>query len=269
MKAYTVALLLSFSLSSFAQLKTKLYNEKVADGYHVLVDNNEFCPISMKIDLELTNMSSTNGNNKIFVIPAKTIGFVITKLQIIKANAGGGFKTKSGANYGDSTVTKADDYSYSLPFRKGQSFTLHQGYNGSFSHQNENSLDFTMSIGTEILAARDGVVVTVIENNNQSCPERSCAQFNNYITIYHNDGTFASYVHLRQNGAVVEEGDTVKENDLIGYSGFTGFANGPHLHFMVFIQRIENRETIKTKFKINDGKEIQFLNEKVDYSKNY
>ena len=126
-----------------------------------------------------------------------------------------------------------------------------------------------MPIGTEILAARDGVVVKVVENNNQACPERSCAQFNNYITIYHNDGTFASYVHLRQNGAVVQEGDLVKENDLIGYSGFTGFANGPHLHFMVFIQRIESRETVKTKFKINDGKEIQFLNEKVDYRKNY
>ena len=269
MKAFIIALLLSFSLSSFAQLKTKLYNEKVPDGYHILVDNDEFCPISMKIDLELTNMSSSNGNNKIYVIPARTKGFVITKLQTIKANAGGGFKTKSGANYGDSTVIKGDDYSYSLPFQKNQSFTVHQGYNGNFSHQNENSLDFTMPIGTEILAARDGVVVKVVENNNQACPERSCAQFNNYITIYHNDETFASYVHLRQNGAVVQEGDFVKENALIGYSGFTGFANGPHLHFMVFIQRIESRETVKTKFKINDGKEIQFLNEKVDYSKNY
>ena len=161
------------------------------------------------------------------------------------------------------------DYSYSLPFQKGNSYTIHQGYNGNFSHQNENSLDFTMPIGTEILAAREGIVVKVIQNNNQNCPDKSCASYNNYILIYHNDGTFSNYVHLKQNGALVKEGDVVNQDDLIGYSGDTGWANGPHLHFMVFIQRLESRETLKTKFKINDGKTVQFLKEKTTYTKDY
>jgi murein DD-endopeptidase MepM/ murein hydrolase activator NlpD len=269
MKLLIPAALLLFSASCFSQLKTKLYNEKIPNGYNVLVDNDEFCPISMKIDLELTNMSSSNGNHKIFVIPAKAKGFVITKLQMVKPNGGGGFKTKSAANYGDSTIANPVDYTYSLPFQKGRSFAVHQGYNGSFSHQGENSLDFTMPIGTEIYAARDGVVVKVVENNTQGCPDKSCASFNNLILIYHNDGTFSQYVHLNQNGAVVNEGDIVKENDLIGYSGQTGWANGPHLHFMVFIQRIDRQETLRTRFRINDGKEAQILKEKVEYTKNY
>jgi murein DD-endopeptidase MepM/ murein hydrolase activator NlpD len=268
---FIFALLLFSGLSSFAQqqLKTKLYNEKLSGGYNVLVDNDEFCPISMKIDLELTNMSSSNGNHKIFVIPAKTKGFIITKLQPIKPNAGGGFKTQSAANYGDATVTSPAEYIYSLPFQKGKSFGVHQGYNGNFSHQGENALDFTMPIGTEVVAARDGVVVKVVENNDQACPERSCSQFNNYILIYHNDGTFSNYVHLKQNGAVVKEGDVVKQNDLIGYSGNTGFTNGPHLHFMVFIQRIDKQETLRTRFRVDNGKQSEFLNERVDYTKNY
>lgn len=270
MKFLVTALWLILGFTGFSQqLKTKLYNEKTENGYNVLVDNNEFCPVSMLIDLELTNMSSSNGNHKIFVIPAMTKGFIITKLQIIKPNGGGGFKTKSQANYGDSTVMNPTDYVYSLPFQKGKSFVVHQGYNGNFSHQNENSIDFTMPIGTEILAARNGVVVKVVENNNQGCADRSCASFNNYILIYHNDGTFSQYVHLKLNGAVVQEGDVVKENDLIGYSGATGWANGPHLHFMVFIQRIDKPETIRTKFKVNDGKETQYLKEKVEYPRNY
>ncbi len=257
-------------MAGFSQeLKTNLYNEKIQNGYKVLVDNNEYCPVSMKIDFELTNISSSNGNHKIFVIPAKTKGFLITTLQIIKPNAGGGFKTKSQANYGDATVTNPSEYTYSLPFQKSKSFTVYQGYNGNFSHQNENSLDFTMPVGTEILAARAGVVVKVVENNNQGCADKSCAAFNNLILIFHNDGTFSQYVHLNQNGALVSEGDEVKENDLLGYSGQTGWANGPHLHFMVFIQRIEKPETIRTKFKINDGKEVQFLKEKGTYKKEY
>ncbi len=271
MKILVSTLLLLFSLSSFSQLKAKLYNEKVFYGYNVLVDNDEFCPISMKIDLELTNLTSSNGNHKIFVIPARTKGFIVTKLEQIKVNGGGGFKTKSAANFGDATTNLAQlsDYHYSLPFKKGETVAVHQGYNGSFSHQNENSLDFTMPVGSEIYAARGGVVVKVVENNTQGCPERSCASFNNLILIYHNDGTFSQYVHLKENGAAVQEGDIVKENDLIGYSGQTGWANGPHLHFMVFIQRIESQQTIRTKFKLNYGTEAQQLREKAEYIKYY
>lgn len=274
MKFFVSALLLLLSITGFSQqqqqLKIKLYNEKIQNGNKVLVDNDEFCPVSMKIEFELTNMKSSNyGNKQIFVVPAKTKGFFITNLTVIDNTKSGGFHTKSQANYGDATVTQPADYIYSLPFQKGKSFSVHQGYNGSFSHQNENSLDFTMPIGTEILAARDGIVVKVVKGNNQNCADISCAQYNNYILVYHNDGTFAQYVHLRQNGAVVKEGDTVKENDLIGYSGDTGWANGPHLHFMVFIQRIDRPETLKTKFRINDSREVQFLKEKVEYTRNY
>jgi hypothetical protein len=43
-------------------------------------------------------MSSSNGNHKIFVVPAKTNGFLISKIQVIKPNDGGGFKTKSQSN---------------------------------------------------------------------------------------------------------------------------------------------------------------------------
>lgn len=269
MKFLFSAVLLVVCSSGFAQLKTKLYSEKIDNSYNLLVDNDEFCPISIKIDLELTNMSSSNGNHKIFVVPAKTKGFLISKIQVIKPNGGGGYKTKSQANYGDSTISNPIDYYYSLPFQKGQSFKIDQGYNGTFSHQNENSLDFTMPIGTEITAARDGVVVKVVENNDQSCANKSCASFNNYILIYHNDGTFSQYVHLKKEGSLVQEGDQIKEKDVIGYSGNTGMSNGPHLHFMVFIQQIEKQVTLKTKFKINDGTKSEILKAKQEYTRNY
>jgi murein DD-endopeptidase MepM/ murein hydrolase activator NlpD len=269
MKFILSGFLLFICWSGFAQLKIKLYNEKIDNSFNLLVDNDEFCPVSIKINLELTNMSSSNGNNKIFVVPAKTKGFFISKIQAIKPNGGGGFNTKSQANYGDATITQPLDYNYSLPFQKGKSFMIDQGYNGTFSHQNENSLDFTMPIGTEITAARDGIVVKVVSTNDKSCENESCASFNNYILIYHKDGTFSQYVHLKKDGALVQEGDQIKENDIIGYSGNTGWTNGPHLHFMVFIQQIDKQVSLRTKFKINDGTKSEILKAKQEYTRNY
>ena len=269
MKSIVSFLFLLLSFTAFSQLKLTIYNEKTATGYAVFADNEEYCPVSTKIDFELNNLDSSNGNSVTFLVPARIKKHLLTTLTIVKPNAGYGFKNKANSNYGDTNLKTYTDYSYSLPFGTGKSFKVDQGYNGSFSHQNENALDFTMPVGTEIFAARAGVVVKVVQIFNQSCPERRCTEFNNYIIIYHDDGTFSRYDHIRQNGSTVKEGERLKENQLIGYSGNVGFSNGPHLHFMVFIQHLLDVESIKTKFKINDGNETKMLLEKETYTRSY
>jgi murein DD-endopeptidase MepM/ murein hydrolase activator NlpD len=262
-------LLFSIQFAVAQDLKMVIYNEKTDKGYKMFIDNNEFCPISIRIHFELTNLSSTNGNNKVFVIPAQTKGYLFTELELIQVGKYG-FSYKTMANYGDDTLTSYDtDFVYSLPFEKGKTFKIFQGYNGKSTHHNENALDFDMPIGTPILASREGIVVKVVQNYTQRCFERKCAEYNNYIFVYHPDGTFARYVHLKKDGALVKEGDVIKQDQLIGYSGDVGWASGPHLHFMVFLQKIESQQTLQTKFKINNGDEIIYLEEGKSYSKNY
>ena len=85
----------------------------------------------------------------------------------------------------------------------------------------------------------------------------------------HSDGTFADYSHLTFHVAVVKKGDHVKKDQLLGYSGSTGFASGPHLHFAVFINRIDGKRTfIKTKFRTSES-EATLLEEGKSYTKNY
>jgi murein DD-endopeptidase MepM/ murein hydrolase activator NlpD len=146
---------------------------------------------------------------------------------------------------------------------------LFQGYNGAFSHKNENSIDFTMPEGTEVLAARDGIVVKVVINNSESCPREDCKKFNNYVTVMHSDGTFASYVHIKYNGTKLNVGDTVKKGDLIAYSGNVGWSSGPHLHFVCFLGGFEKWNTLETKFKINKGDHAIFLTEGDTYLRDY
>lgn len=86
-----------------------------------------------------------------------------------------------------------------------------------------------ISRGTDILAARDGVVVTAYNDGNWN------TGFGNYCIIDHGNGVQTLYAH--SSDIQVCEGDTVKQGQVIGIVGDTGNTTAPHLHFEV---RVEN-----------------------------
>lgn len=264
-----LVLLFTYVQFGFTQINVNTYAEQTASGYLIYADNDEYCPISIRVDFELNNLVSSTGNHKIYILPEKQYKILLTELKFIK-NDKYSFRYKTRYNYGSYLSNDFDlDYIYYLPFKKGESFVLSQGYNGKLSHSNENSLDFSMPIGSSVLAAREGVVIQVIDNNTVTCEDFSCEKYNNKILIYHSDGTFATYEHISENGALVSVGEKVEKGQLIAKSGNIGFSTGPHLHFTVFEQKLGSRVTIPTKFKINSDNKIDYLIEKVSYLKDY
>lgn len=252
------------------EFRTHVYHENFDGGVHVYADNNEFCPVSILVTFELANMESTNGNNKVFVVPANTKRFLLSDLKVIDVHTSYKLRYTTRTQLGNTELTQYDkEYSYWLPFAKGMSYKLFQGYNGKQTHQGVNALDFSLTQGNEIHAARKGIVVRVVQNNNQHCPQPECVKLNNFLLIYHDDGTFASYAHLQQNGARVQEGDTVEQGQLIALSGNVGRTDGPHLHLEIFLQQMEKRTSLQTYFLIEDGTKKELLKEGADYLKNY
>lgn len=277
MKQILIACSLLQCITLYSQKNIKIYHEKKGDTLTLYADNQEIYPMSFVFSgsPEVENMKIPVPLKKIQVLSAQSKKNKIT--YFIVDDKTKGWKVKKVPGYvmyiGDVTLKNYNkDYQYDLPFRKGQSFNVYQGYNGNFSHQNENSIDFSMPEGTEIAAAREGVVVDFVSHNNKGCPTRNCIDQANYITILHPDGTFAQYYHLKQNGIKVNKGDQVKKGDVIGLSGNTGWSKGPHLHFVCYLPRVEEnkyRETVKTLFRTGNGTKAEFLVEKKTYSKGY
>ena len=132
-------------------------------------------------------------------------------------------------------VARADfpnpvDSRYILPFPVGRSYNLSQTYCfAASSHANEYAYDFDIPLGEEIVAARAGEVVEVIEEfpDDQPWPD------NNRLQIRHGDGTVARYLHVAQNSIVPEVGDRVEQGEVIALSAMSGTID-PHVHFAVY-----------------------------------
>lgn len=119
---------------------------------------------------------------------------------------------------------------YVLPFSTGETYrTRLTNCSTSYHAQGKDdqfAYDFAMPIGTLITASRAGKVIFVEQDGKGR-------ELNNSVTVDHGDNTYAGYLHLKQNGSLVEVGDVVEQGDSIGLSGVTGAAGYPHLHFIV------------------------------------
>lgn len=125
---------------------------------------------------------------------------------------------------------------YLLPYESGRSYRVLQGFGSRFSHTGTEqfAVDFKMSEGTPIHAARSGVVARIEESNSRGCWSDECAGQANYIIVLHDDETTGEYYHLQQYGVLVQEGERVAAGQKIGLSGNTGHSTMPHLHFGVY-----------------------------------
>ena len=156
------------------------------------------------------------------------------------------------------SVKDDTSFVYALPYKEGKTFRVIQGYFSHFSHKERAALDFNMKRGTEITAAREGVVVRVKEDGDRGGLKKKYRPYGNNIVIRHSDSSRAGYWHLQKDGALVQVGDTVRMGQVIGLSGKTGYAAVPHLHFLVWKSNGRgNWQQIPTRFKTSKG--IKYL----------
>ena len=104
-------------------------------------------------------------------------------------------------------------------------FALSGAYNG----KGHNGIDLAASIGTPIKAALTG---TVLGTGNTDLV-RGCYSFGKWVMVKHGNGLATMYAHLSQ--ILVSSGQSVATGEVLGYSGQTGYATGPHLHFGVYV----------------------------------
>jgi len=146
-----------------------------------------------------------------YVEPPKELEARIEQEQAVKKKA---FADTSVVPVWTGKFAPPSDTAVSGPFGSARVF------NGKTKNQH-TGLDFHAAIGTPIHATNRGKVILA----------RSLYFEGNCVMVDHGDGLETLYLHLSE--FKVKEGDMVGKGQLLGLSGGTGRATGPHLHFAV------------------------------------
>ncbi len=104
---------------------------------------------------------------------------------------------------------------YSKPFISGRKTQGLHGY---------NAVDYGMPVGSSLFAAASGKVI-ISKGSGWN------GGYGDYVVIQHSNNTQTVYAHM--SSVSVSVGQTVKQGQIIGYSGNTGKSTGAHLHFEV------------------------------------
>lgn len=244
---------LTFSLDAGEQKLIKISTLKQDGQTQFFIENLQHADVTVTLDLELKNLSSSAPVPFTTTIPAREKVSTLT-LTPADPKLDSSWSYTYYATWGAREVTHDDSHMYLLPYPTGLSFPVSQGFHGRYSHTGGDcySIDFKMPEGSPIHAARAGVVVGIKDDSNIGGSDKKFEWEANYILIRHTDGTLGHYVHLQKDGAKVNIGDKVQAGQFIGLSGNTGHSTGPHLHFAVFkAQTGKQRETIPVKFRTN------------------
>jgi murein DD-endopeptidase MepM/ murein hydrolase activator NlpD len=189
------------------------------------------------------------------VVPAESDALLVRMSNVVRDQSRGA-ELSISIDLGASTTVEDADHVYAVPFGGTRRRRLIQGFGGADSHLGSMrySLDFAMPEGTPVLAARAGTVFYRQDGFTEGRADPDLLERSNMVVVAHSDGTMASYGHLRR-GLRVSVGDVVREGDLLGFSGATGFVGQPHLHFHVGKRMLgAPGRTIPIKLRDRDGR---------------
>jgi murein DD-endopeptidase MepM/ murein hydrolase activator NlpD len=105
-------------------------------------------------------------------------------------------------------------------------------------------IDFAVPRGTPVMAAGSGTISYAGTANG----------FGNLLVINHANGYSTAYAHLSRFGAGMRQGTRVRQGEVVAFSGMTGLATGPHLHYEI---RVHDSQVNPASVKVASGRALE------------
>ena len=228
---------LGTAVAAAADYPFRLTTHAAGSEFQVTAENDGPAPVTVQITVSGNNFASDRAWPLVVVVAPHTalpLGRMYAKAPSAQ---GYSFLCNYIFHLGRVDAVPTAGADYRLPFEDGRGYLVSQAYGGKLTthenQENQHAVDFAMPSGSAVTAARAGVVTEVTLHHRAGGDDIRYRDMANKVVIVHDDGTTGEYAHLSPGAEIVNVGQRVEAGDLLGYSGSTGYASGPHLHFVV------------------------------------
>ncbi|HKX64426.1 MAG TPA: M23 family metallopeptidase, partial [Rhizomicrobium sp.] len=104
-------------------------------------------------------------------------------------------------------------------------------------------VDFAVPTGTPVMAAGSGTIQFMGRARG----------YGNFVKIGHGNGYSTDYGHLSRFAPGMRRGARVRQGQVFAYSGMSGMATGPHLHYEILVNRVQVNPL---KVKVAQGRQL-------------
>ena len=221
----------------FERPAVNLLQRSQENGVALIAQNTYFGPVQIAFRLRpIENVSPATRRSGLATLPPRSetplvvIGKSVDNVELR-------FDSEFEFIPGEPGVEHRPDQPYRLPYALSTAVRVSQAYPVLKTHSDPASqyaIDFAMPIGTDVFAAREGIVIEVASDFFEAGTDYEVdGPRANVVRVLHDDGTMGLYVHLNWNTIRVVPGQRVRRGEYLADSGNTGFSTGPHLHFVV------------------------------------
>ncbi len=142
------------------------------------------------------------------------------------------FEASLKASVDSTTFPKAGTKVFLMPIASTR-ITQHFGYTAAakylYASGKHSGTDFAAQVGTPVVSVAPGIVEAT-GDTDIACRG---ASYGKYVYVKHKNGLSTLYAHLSRIS--VAQGQEVGAQELLGYSGNTGYSTGPHLHLGLYV----------------------------------
>lgn len=234
-----LALFLLFLIGNSLYAQVQIVAEQDQDRNLTLIAlNKSKIPYTIKIEfLKLENLESMEGNILFKVAaPGKSN---LVKLRSIYVNENTSFNYNTKLFKGNYLPNTEELPPYLVPVEAGTVLTMRplivQLPQNSKTSQPYAGVGFFFEKPAVICAPRKGIVSEIKMDQENSSSGPTDFESENYLEIYHQDGTFSRLTGLKANSAKVEVGETVFPGQAIAES------SAPHEETLHHVKMIQSR----------------------------
>lgn len=233
--SFALAILTSLELSA----QISIESERDEDGNVLFyAENATVIPYTIRLNFSTLNNLSSAGGGSVVTVVAQPGRMQITRLRPTIAGRGTNYNYTYRIAKGNVYGKNKAEAIYLIPVAEGEEVLAMQMTRVAETLGQEvpegaySGLSFRFENPSAIVAPRKGVVCEVSMENEDAKENLTFSRNENFIEIYHEDGSFTKISVLKARSEKVEVGDIVYPGDVIAESGGDNYSSGLHVRLV-------------------------------------